>query len=226
MRKRFLQSLVTNGVLLLVLCFVALAQDSAGPLPGLPQQPNIVEVMKWLDQNGLVQARVGIRTSPQAREEISGVVQQEAYPALSLIYSEGFKFIQIENCGVILRNDNTKLISHSKLAHDPAPGERIAAELFIPLNRFDSKKGRKPFRRTSDPDKAQLLGTWQTEFKTNHSREDVVLTLFAPGKSDKLGVWKAEALTFTFDSKDTSEKFDTAFRQAIKICQPIEYLKR
>ena len=216
------RSLATISVVLFV-CTVALAQDRAGQ----SQQPNTVDVMSRLDQNGLPQARVGIRTSAQpAREEFSGVIQQDAYPALNLFYSEGFKFIQIENCGVILRNDNTRLISHSKLVHDPAPGQHISAEIFIPLNRLDIKKDSKPFRHTSDPQKAQLLGTWRTEFKTNQSRDDVVLTLFAPGKTEKLHVWKAEALTFTFDNKDTSEKFNTAFRQAIKICQPIKYLKR
>ena len=199
---------------MLLFCPVVLGQD------------NIVEVMNSLDQNGMGQARVGIRTLEQSREEISGVVQQEAYPALSLFYSEGFRFVQIENCGVILRNDNTKLISHSKLVYDPKPGERITAELFIPLNRLSITKGRKPFRHTSDPQKAQLLGTWRTEFKSSKSLDDVVLTVFDSGKTAKLGVWKADTLTFTFDKKETSEKFDTAFRQAIKICQPIKYLKR
>jgi hypothetical protein len=79
---------------------------------------------------------------------------------------------------------------------------------------------------TVNPDKAQLLGTWRTEFKSNRSQEDVVLTLFAPGQTDKLGTWKAETLTFTFDSKETSEKFTAAFRQAIEICQPVKYLIR
>jgi hypothetical protein len=207
-------------LLVFVLCPVALAQEPS-------QQPNIVEVMNSLDQDGLGQARVGIRTSAKpAREELSGVVQQDAYPALSFYYSEGFKFSKIGNCGVVLRNDNAQLISHSKLVHDPAPGERLTAELFIPLNRLDIKKGRKPFRHTSDPSKAQLLGTWRTEFKTDQSQEGIVLTLFAPGKTDKLTVWKAEAVTFTFDNKEASEKFNTAFRQAIKICQPIKYLMR
>lgn len=202
-----------------MLCPVVLGQDSTG-------QPNISEVMNALDQNGMGQARVGIRTLRQSREEISGVLLQEDYPALSLFYSEGFKFVRIENCGVILRNDNTQLISHSKLVHDPTPGERITAELFIPLNRLSLTKGRKPFRHTSDPQKAQLLGTWRTEFKSSKSLEDVVLTVFDSAGTSKLGVWKGDTLTFTFDNKETSEKFDTAFRQAIKICQPIKYLMR
>ena len=216
----FAMATIVKSLLVFLLFPVVLAQDSASP------RPDIVEVMNSLDQNGLAQARVGIRTPSQLREEISGVVQQEAYPALSLFYSEGFKFVQIENCNAILRNDNAQLISHSKLVHDPAPGERITAELFIPLNRLSLTKGRKPFRHTSDEQKAQLLGAWRTEFKSNKSLADVVLTVFNSGQTVKLGVWKADTLTFTFDNKETSEKFDAAFRQAIKICQPIKYLKR
>ena len=49
-----------------------------------------------------------------------------------------------------------------------------------------------------------------------------MLTLFIPGQQGKLHVW----LTFTFDSKETSEKFDAAFRKAIQICQPVKYVMR
>jgi hypothetical protein len=205
---------------MLLFCPVVLGQDSASP------RPDIVAVMNALDKNGMGQARVGIRTLEQSREEISGVLLREAYPALSLFYSEGFKFVRIESCGAILRNENTQLILHSQLVHDPTPGERVTAELFIPLNRLSITKGRKPFRHTSDPQKAQLLGTWRTEFKSDKSLEDVVLTVFDSAGTAKLGVWKADTLTFTFDNKETSEKFDTAFRQAIKICQPIKYLMK
>jgi hypothetical protein len=211
---------IVKSLLVFLLCPVLLAQDGASP------RPNIVEVMNSLDQNGLAQARVGIRTLAQSREEVSGVVQQEAYPALSLFYSEGFKFVQIENCGAVLRNDNAQLISHSRLVRDPAQGERRPAQLFIPLNRLSITKGRKTFRHTSDPQKAQLLGTWRAEFKSNRSQDEVVLTLFDSKQPSKLVVWKADTLTFTFDNKETSEKFDTAFRQAIKICQPIKYLMK
>jgi hypothetical protein len=211
---------IVKILLVFLLCPVLLAQDGASP------RPNIVEVMNSLDQNGLAQARVGIRTLAQSREEVSGVVQQEAYPALSLFYSEGFKFVRIENCGAVLRNDNAQLISHSRLVRDPAQGERRPAQLFIPLNRLSITKGRKPFRHTSDPQKAQLLGNWRAEFKSNRSQDEVVLTLFDSKQPSKLVVWKADTLTFTFDNKETSEKFDNAFRQAIKICQPVKYLMK
>ena len=130
--------------------------------------------------------------------------------------------VQGDTCGVTLRNENTRLIAHSKLVQDPPPDQRYTAELYIPLNRLSVSKGKRPYRHTANPDKAQLPGTWRTEFKSNWSREDVVLTLFSPGKTLKLRVWEAETLTFTFESKEMSEKFDAAFRQAIRICQPVK----
>jgi|SRR5215213_118232 len=226
MRTPSLAAVVTLIPLALLICPVVLAQDKSSTAPGLSQRSNISEVMDWLDKNGLAQARVGVRTSSRPVRKESGVLQEDASPAVSLFYSEGFKFIQIENCGVLLRNDNTKLLAHSKLAPDPPPDQRYRAELYIPLNRLSLKKGKGPYRHTPNPDKAHLLGTWRTEFKSNRSEEDVVLTLFAPGKSEQLGVWEAETLTFTFESKETSQKFTDAFHQAIKICQPVKYLIR
>jgi len=211
----------------LLLCRSALAQDSGNVSPGPSQQPHISEIMDWLDKNGLAQARIGVRTSSQpAREEIPGVTQQDAYPALSVFYAQGFKLVRGDVCGVVLRNDDTALLAHSKLVQDPPPGQRYTALLFIPLDRLSAKKGKGPYRHTSNPDKARLLGTWRTEFKSNRSQDDVALTLSDPAHPSKLLVWHAETLTFTFDSKETSEKFDVAFRQAIKICQPVEYLMR
>ena len=199
-------------------------QDSGNVSPDLSQQPHISEIMEWLDKNGLAEARIGVKTSSQPREEISGVLQQEEYPALSVFYAQGFKLVRGDVCNVVLRNDDTTLLAHSKLVQDPALGQRYIALLFIPLDRLSLKKGKGPYRHTSNPDKARLLGTWRTEFKSNRSQEDVALTLSEPAHPSKLLVWQAETLTFTFDSKETSEKFNAAFRQAIKICQPVEYL--
>ena len=226
MHKRLFVKLLIASPLILLFCTVASLQEKSNTSAGLSQS-NISEVMDWLDKNGLAQARVGIRTSSRpARKEISGIVQQDAYPALSLFYAEGFRLVQGDVCNVILKNDDTRVLAHSKLVQAPPPDQRYAAQLFIPLDRLSIKNGKGPYRHTSDPDKAQLLGTWRTEFKSNRSQDDVVLTLFDPGQTKKLAVWQAETLTFTFDDKETSEKFTAAFRQAIKICQPVKYLKR
>jgi hypothetical protein len=114
-----------------------------------------------------------VRTSSQpAIEGESAVVQQDELPALSLFYSQGFRVVQGDTCGVTLRNENTRLIAHSKLVQDPPPAQRYTAELYIPLNRLSVSKGKRPYRHTANPDKAQLLGMWRTEFKSNRSRDD------------------------------------------------------
>ena len=223
MRNRSFRAVVIIPFLLL-LCRVVIAQNN-NVTPALHQQPHISEVMDWIDKNGLKQAKVGVRTRAQpAREELSGVIQQDAYPALSLVYAEGFRVIVGDRCGVILKNENTRLLARSKLVPAPSSEQRYAAELFIPLDRLSVKKGKGPYRHTPDPENGP--GNWRTEFKSDRSNDDVVLTLFAPGQTEKMRVWKAETLTFTFDDKETSEKFTAAFRQAIKICQPVKYLKR
>jgi len=112
---------------------MSLAQDSG----------NISEVRKRVDENGLAQARIGVRTSSQpGRKETPGVPQQDAIPALSLFYSEGFKLIRGDSCGVTLRNENTTLIAHSPLVQEPPPDQRYIAELFIPLNKLSVKKAK------------------------------------------------------------------------------------
>jgi hypothetical protein len=223
--KSFLAVIMIPFVMLL--CRPVLGQDSGSVPPGPSQRPHISEIMEWLDKNGLAEARVGVRTSSQpAKEEFPGGPLQDPYPALSVFYAQGFKLVRGDVCNVVLRNDDTALLAHSKLIEDPPPGQRYSALLFIALDRLSVKKGKGPYRHTSNADRARLLGTWRTEFKSNRSKEDVSLTLSEPAHPSKLLVWQAETLTFTFDNKETSEKFDAAFREAIKICQPVDYLLR
>ena len=181
MHKRLFVKLLLTSPFILLLGTVASPQGKSNTPAAVPQQSHISEVMDWLDKNGLARARVGVRMSSRpARREISGVIQQDAYPALSLFYAEGFKLVQGEVCGVILKNDNTRLLAHSKLVQAPPPDQDYTAELYIPLDRLSVNKSKGPYRHTSDPYKAQLLGAWRKEFKSNRSQDDVVLTLFAP----------------------------------------------
>ena len=142
MRTPSLAALVTLLPFALLICPVVAAQDNSSAAPGLSQRSNISEVMEWLDKNGLAQARVGVRSSSRPVRKESEVLQEDAFPALSLFYSEGFKSIQIENCGMLLRNDNTQLLAHSKLAPDPPPDQRYRAELYISLNRLSLNKAK------------------------------------------------------------------------------------
>jgi hypothetical protein len=176
--------------------------------------------MNWLDKTSLPKARVGLRTSstPQIDSD-SPVLSQDQHPSDSLFYSQGFKLIKVDGCNLTLRNDHTRLIGHSTLVIDETPQQHYSAELYVPLYRLSEKKGRAPYRYTKDPRKSLLLGTWRTEFKSNRSREEGILTLFLPGHTEKIGGWEAETLTFTFDTKEESEQFNAAFRQAIRLCR-------
>jgi hypothetical protein len=190
----------------------------------LDQRSSVLEILSWLDKTSLPHARVGVRTSsvPGTDPESIGyhtATRQDARPPDSLFYSQGFKLVKVDGCTLTLRNEDTKLIAHSTLIRDTTPEQHYSAELYVPLYRLSSKKGRAPYRHTNHPEKSRLLGTWRTTFKNNRSREDVVLALALPGRTEKLAVWEAETLTFTFDTKEMSETFDAAFRQAISLCR-------
>lgn len=190
----------------------------------LNQSSSVVEILNWLDRTGFAHARVGVTTSSvpgtdPASPGYHSATRQDARPADSLFYSQGFKLSTVDGCAFRLRNDDTRLIAHSKLIADNPSQSRYSAELYVPLYRLSYKKGRAPYRHANSPAKSRLLGTWRTTFKNNRSREDVLLTLFLPGRAEKLAVWEAATLTFTFDTKEMSETFDAAFRQAIGLCR-------
>jgi len=75
-------------------------------------------------------------------------------------------------------------------------------------------------RYTTDQQKVRLLGAWRTDFTYNgsFSRTIVGLTLSSPDWKEPQR-WEGMNLAFTFDTKEMSENFDAAFRQAIRLCR-------
>lgn len=202
--------------------FVRSESESAAQImnTAIPVDPTpVAQIINSLNKTGFSEARVGVRTKSVPKEENPFAPPQDEIPRLSLFYSAGFTLTGIEGCNLFLRNSDARLIQRSKLVYDKNPGERVRVELYVPLNRLSVKKGRVPYRHTSDPRKSQLLGTWRAEFKDNRDREDIILTTFLPGSAEKQTVWEADTLTFTFDTKEASEQFNDGFRQAIKLCQ-------
>jgi hypothetical protein len=198
---------------------VTVAQDRNRWPPDLNQHSSVVEIVSWLDKTSFPQARVGIRTnSLPAVESLSPVLSQDQRPPESRFYSQGFRLVAADGCSLTLRNDDARLIAHSDLVPINLQ-EHYSADLYVPLSRLSDRKGRAPNRHTNKPEKSQLLGTWRTEFKSNRSREDVVLKLSPKSGTEKPVIWEAETLTFTFDSKGMSQNFDAAFRQAIRLCK-------
>lgn len=102
--------------------------------------------------------------------------------------------------------------------------------LFIPLQKLKAKKA--TYRHTEKADQADLLGMWRTEFKMKSefflipTREKLKSLLENLLKIEVIGVGQigrndamnGDTITFTFDDREMSEKFDSAFRQAIKQC--------
>lgn len=150
---------------------------------------------------------------------------------------------------MVLRNDDVELISFSTKYPDPRKGSlanfrktgnnqtRYAGDLFISLEKLSYKNGKSPYRHTKKPEKADLLGTWRTEFyrkgltlgnikdilsssgELQKLLNDLKIEIIGSGEDGRNESMSASGtLTFTFDDKEVSDKFYGAFRQAIKLC--------
>ena len=197
------------------------AAQERGRLPAeLSRSPSVSEIVDWLDRTSFAYARVGLKTG--SSEGLPGSYNpdwQEGTPSYTLVFSQGFRLSGIGGCTLTLKNGDTYLVDHSKLVKDT--GQHRAAELEIRLDEMGPAKGKAPYRHTKNPEKAKLIGAWRTEYKyKSFWRRRVVgeLTLFSMESKERLGSWDGVTLTFTFDSKEMSEKFDAAFRRAIRLC--------
>jgi len=116
-----------------------------------------------------------------------------------------------------LRNDDARKVTKAKVDDST---HRLVAEVWVQLNRMSPNKGRHTHRYTRDPEKVRLLGAWRTEFKYKgwSSKTIVGLKLSSPEWKEPQR-WEGMNLAFTFDTEEMSEKFDAAFRQAIRLCR-------
>ena len=197
-------------------CYRALAQHQP-PLPGdLNQDSSVSEIVTWLDQTGFRNARVVLKDSTDAFTYRPPLDDSE--PAKhTFTFTRGFRVTSIDGCNVTLRNDDARMVTKSKVEDSP---HRLVADVWLQLNRMGPNKGRTTHRYTKDREKVRLLGAWRTEFKYKgwFSRSFVGLTLYS-AKWKEPQRWDGMNLAFTFDTKEMSEKFDAAFRQAIRLCR-------
>lgn len=202
------------------------AQKNVLP-PELNQTSSLSEILAWLDKNSFPQARIGLdlwkySSSPS---RVAGRWVHE-----SAVFSKGFKLIKADGCYLTLGNDDIKILSFGTTAYgyerqslasfrkeatDLTP---YPAELYIRLNRMSYKKGKKPYLHTKNPDEAKLLGSWRTEFKEKGGRDVLLIVVFDSPPGVGRDQMYGDSVTFTFDSKDMSEQFYAAFRQAIRLC--------
>lgn len=193
-----------------------LAQNKA-PLPGdLNETSTVAEILTWLDQTTFRNIRVVLKDSWDADEYIPPMVDYE--PAKKTFnFTQGFRATTIDGCNLVLRNDDARIVTKSKVEDTVHP---LIADVWVQLNRMGADKGRHTHRYTRDKEKVRLLGAWRTEFSYNgwFSRTMVGLNLSSP-EWKKTQRWQGTNLAFTFDTREMGEQFDAAFRQAIRLCR-------
>jgi len=202
--------------LALVLSMISASAQKKPRLPGnLKPDSSVAEVVAWLDQTTFRNARIVLKNS----WDDSGYNPpwDDRVPAKqTFIFTQGFRVSNIDGCNLLLRNDDVKTITKAKVDESR---HRLVAEVWVQLDRMSPNKGH-THRYPTDPEKVRLLGAWRTDFTYNgwFSRTIVGLTLSSPDWKEPQR-WEGMNLAFTFDTKEMSENFDAAFRQAIRLCR-------
>jgi hypothetical protein len=209
------------------------AQDRARLPPELNQSSSLSEVLDWLAKTSFHHARVGLKDSGSPGNPESPIPMfRDGTPAANLVFSKGFKLARLDGCHLTLRNDAVSVLHFSgkrnknEVASLPENGKDNtppvqAGQLFMWLERVSDTKGRGPYRHTTNSEEAKLFGTWRTTFTYRgiFARDVFSMSINDPEKGGMREVMTAETLTFTFDDRETSERFNAAFRQAIKLCK-------
>jgi hypothetical protein len=195
--------------------FRTFAQNKPRLPRDLKQDSSVAEILTWLDQTTFRNARVVLKDSSDAFTYRPPWDDSE--PAKhTFIFTEGFRATNIDGCNLLLRNDDARMVTKSEVEDSKHP---LVAEVWVQLNRMSSNEGRRTHRYTTDPEKVRLLGAWRTEFKYKglFSHTIVGLTLRSAEWKEPQR-WNGWDLAFTLDTQEMGEKFDAAFRQAIKLC--------
>jgi hypothetical protein len=220
---RALLSALSLMLLVPLLCEQTFAQSN--PVPAeLSQSSSLSEILSWLDQNGLAEARIGLHSRWD-----------------SAVVSQGFRLFKVDGCVLTLKNDNIKILSTSANAEpwesDPFEffqkradmRQRYPAYLQIRLVRISDNRSKAPHLYTKKPEDARVFGSWRTEFyeKRGRSRPQDVLLMSIPipvlpeDKPDTPfhpNQLYGNSVTFTFDRRETSEQFYVVFQRAITLC--------
>jgi len=223
----------------------AFAQNNSLP-SDLTEKSSLAEIVAWLDKTSFAKARIGVHASAPQMDSDSVPNATTTYPEWA-VFAQGFRLVKSDGCHLVLRNDAIELIEFASKYPDSRNGsfanfrktknKQFSGDLLISLERLSGKKGKSPYRLNTKSDLADLLGTWQTKFigkglkidvtenkwripgKTITLVNDIVLEIAASGENGGNESMDADDLTFTFDDRETSEKFYAAFRQAVNLCK-------
>ena len=221
------------------------SQTLAQNKPKLPSPLNasssVSEIVDWMDTNSFSHARIGLESDgpesyTDSSDPMNSINLSLSQLSEALYFSSGFRLVKADGCRLTLRNDEVKILSGWTKSYDSnqmsfanfvfggKKGEKKltpqSAVLFIPLDKMRYGGGKRPYKHTKNAEQAKLLGTWRTKYKEKGFFKRSVFQGEITAVEDRglKGKMKAGTLTFTFNDKDESERFDTAFRQAIKLC--------
>lgn len=201
----------------------------------------VEEILEDLNKT-LPLARVGLEsniTSPPADEIPTTATSYYQFA----IFSQGFRFQRLEKCRLTVRNRNLSMVDFTTGYPSLADGNlqvfrgnldnvvEFVGDLSIPL--FRLKANKRPFRHTKKPEKAQLLGTWRTEFKQRTKfflvptiagmrrfmEGRMYIDVSSPAYGDEAESMNGDELTFTFDKKEDAEEFYSLMSRAIELCK-------
>lgn len=104
----------------------------------------------------------------------------------------------------------------SNLSRDQKP---TYLELLIPLYDLSHKKGKRPYLLSNNPKKAERYGKWVVQLK---AKRGVPVRLIATDEKGRIENIDGHMLTFVLDNEISARKFDSDFRQAIKVCSSFD----
>jgi hypothetical protein len=204
------------------------AQRNALPA-GLNQNSTIKEILGYLNENSFPYAHIGLDTALPGSDSWDAEAGYDS-PIVSAVFSQGFKLVsEADDCHITLRNDDVKFydaddknlrpIDLSKLMDTQPP---YAVEFSTWLETVSYDKGKATFFHTRKPEKAKLLGAWRTEFISRGFYGRSIFGMRFPAIKREAGneFLTSSNVTFTFDDRQASERFNAAFRRLIKLCQP------
>ena len=221
------------------------SQTLAQNKPKLPSPLNasssVSEIVDWLDKNSFSHARIGLESGgpesyTDSSDPMNSINLSLAQLSEGLFFSSGFRLVKADGCRLTLRNDEVKILVGGTKSYDSnqmslanfvfggKKGEKKltpqSGVLFIPLDQMRYGGGKGPYQHTKNAEKAKLLGTWRTEFKEKgfFKRSVFQMEITAVEDPGLKGKMKAGMLSFTFDDKEVSDRFNSGLRQAIRLC--------
>jgi hypothetical protein len=215
----------TFRILLCALILLPPAASAQKPPPAPEAEPSASprELLDRLESDGLfAAARVALVEGVWRYRNGTGPNDEPTLEIDGRIFSRGFRFAGLKGCVLTLVNDDARILlpPGDERAGGVTP-PRYVAELHIPLDRLSATKGKSAKSAHQKPENVRLYGAWGAEYKYKGvvAKSPVGLFMFPAGLRESRKYYEGESVTFTFDGREQSLRFDAAFRRAIKLCE-------